>query len=104
MPRFYAENFAQNRSLLKNFIELANATVCTPAQLALAWLLAKSPDIIPIPGTTSLDHLRENSASVGVRLNSATLAAADRIINHSTVFGARYNEATQQEIDTEMFE
>jgi aryl-alcohol dehydrogenase-like predicted oxidoreductase len=104
MPRFNAENFAHNLSALKNFTELANASACTPAQLALAWLLAKSPDIIPLPGTTKLDHLHENSSSVGVTVNPAALVDAERIINRYTIFGARYNEATQQEIDTEMFE
>jgi aryl-alcohol dehydrogenase-like predicted oxidoreductase len=103
MPRFYAENFAKNLPLLNEFVKLAQASGCTPAQLALAWVLAKSPDIIPIPGTTSIDHLRDNAASVDVQVSAGSLAAAGKLINHATVVGARYNEVTQQEIDTEIF-
>ena len=103
MPRFYAENFPRNRALLGGFVQLAQAAGCTAAQLALAWLLAKAPEIIPIPGTTNMDHLRENVASITVKVSAASLAEAGRLINHSTVVGARYNDATQQEIDTEMF-
>jgi aryl-alcohol dehydrogenase-like predicted oxidoreductase len=71
--------------------------------LALAWVLAKSPDIIPIPGTTSMEHLRDNTASIDLQVSAAALVAAGQLINHATVIGARYNDATQQEIDTEMF-
>jgi aryl-alcohol dehydrogenase-like predicted oxidoreductase len=108
MPRFYADNFARNRVLLNGFTQLAKDAGCTNAQLALAWLLAKSSatscEIIPIPGTTNLEHLRENVWSHTLQVNPALLAEAGRLINHGTVVGARYNEATQQEIDTEMFE
>jgi aryl-alcohol dehydrogenase-like predicted oxidoreductase len=103
MPRFYAENFVRNRLLLGEFRRLAQRAGCTQAQLALAWLLARSADIIPIPGTTKLDHLQENVSSVAVQLDAVLLEEAGRLINHSTVIGGRYNEATQQEIDTEMF-
>ena len=107
MPRFYADNFARNLALLTGLTELANDAKCSPAQLALAWLLAKSStnscEIIPIPGTTNLDHLSENVASQQLQVNAASLAAAEQLINHTTVAGARYNDATQKEIDTEMF-
>jgi aryl-alcohol dehydrogenase-like predicted oxidoreductase len=107
MPRFYANNFSRNQLLLKALAQVADAAGCSTAQLALAWLLAKSPatscEIIPIPGTTKIDHLNENVASLSLQVNSALLAEAERVINHTTVAGARYNEATQQEIDTEMF-
>jgi aryl-alcohol dehydrogenase-like predicted oxidoreductase len=71
------------------------------AQLALAWVLARRGDIIPIPGTTRLDHLEENAAAVDVRLSPQTIARLDALINASTVSGPRYNEATFPEIDTE---
>jgi aryl-alcohol dehydrogenase-like predicted oxidoreductase len=103
MPRFYPENFAKNQSLLNEYSMLAKRAGCTPGQFALAWLLAKSKDIIPIPGTTSLSHLRENVAAAQVELDATLIAAAERLINQHTVIGARYNDATQQEIDTEMF-
>jgi aryl-alcohol dehydrogenase-like predicted oxidoreductase len=108
MPRFHANNFARNLLLLKGFSQVAKDAGCSTAQLALAWLLAKSPatscEIIAIPGTTKVAHLRENMAALSLQVNAAALADADRLINHATVAGARYNEATQQEIDTEMFE
>lgn len=103
MPRFYSENFPRNQALLVEYSQLAKRAGCTPAQFALAWLLAKSTDIVPIPGTTKLDHLRENVAGVDVRLTADAIAEVERLINHATVVGARYNEATQAEIDTEMF-
>jgi aryl-alcohol dehydrogenase-like predicted oxidoreductase len=103
MPRFYPESFSKNLELLPQFAKLAAQAQCSLAQLALAWLLAKSPDIVPIPGTTKLDHLLENVASIDLHVDTSILAAAERLINHSTVVGARYNEATQLEIDTEEF-
>jgi aryl-alcohol dehydrogenase-like predicted oxidoreductase len=103
MPRFYAESFSKNLELLPQFAKLAAQAHCSLAQLALAWLLAESPDIVPIPGTTKLDHLLENVASVDLHVDPSILAAAERLIDHSTVVGARYNEATQLEIDTEEF-
>jgi aryl-alcohol dehydrogenase-like predicted oxidoreductase len=103
MPRFYPENYQRNLKLLIAFDELATRAKCTPAQFALAWLLSKPQGPIPIPGTTKLDHLAENVASIRVNLDPAHIAEAEKLINHSTVAGARYNEATQQEIDTETF-
>ncbi len=103
MPRFYPENFARNLQLLNEFERLAKRAGCSPAQLALAWLLSKSQDIVPIPGTTELDHLLENIASVDVQLDDSLTSDIERLINHTTVIGTRYNDATQLEIDTEMF-
>jgi len=74
------------------------------AQLSLAWLLAQGDHVIPIPGTTSAAHLAENTAAQDIVLPAETLQKMDRIINSSTVSGARYPLATQQEIDTEDFE
>ena len=102
MPRFYPENLARNLPMLDSFVALSERAGCRPAQLALAWLLSK-PNIIPIPGTTKLDHLSENMASAALTIAPALLQEAERIVNHNTVIGARYNEATQQEIDTETF-
>ena len=71
------------------------------AQAALAWVLAQGEHIIPIPGTTRLDHLEENARAEQVRLSPAALANLDELINPSTVSGPRYSPAVQQEIDTE---
>jgi hypothetical protein len=71
------------------------------AQLVLAWLLAQGPDIVPIPGTTRLDHLRENVGGTALALDQRTVDRLDDLVNPRTVSGARYNAATQTEIDTE---
>ncbi len=100
-PRFQGENFARNLKLLDGFSTIARENDCTMAQLALAWLLARRDDIIPIPGTTRLDHLEENRRAVDVRLSPDTIARLDALINSKTVSGPRYNDATFAEIDTE---
>jgi len=73
----------------------------TMAQLVLAWLLAQGGDIVPIPGTTRGDHLEENVGATEITLASDTIAKLNDLINPRTVSGARYNAATQIEIDTE---
>ena len=103
MPRFEPENYAANRKLLDGCATLAQAAGCSMAQLALAWVLAQGDDVIPIPGTTRLDHLGENAGADDVRLDAATLAEVDRLINQNTVHGPRYNANTQREIDSEEF-
>jgi len=100
-PRFQGENFARNLKLLDGFSTIARENDCTMAQLALAWLLARRDDIIPIPGTTRLDHLEENTRAVDIRLSPDTIARLDALINSKTVSGPRYNDATFAEIDTE---
>jgi aryl-alcohol dehydrogenase-like predicted oxidoreductase len=101
MPRFMGDNFAANLKLLDRFIALAKANDCTPAQLCLAWLLAKAPHIVPIPGTTRVDHAEENFAALEVNLGAEGIAAVDELVNQQTVAGARYNAAAQASVDTE---
>jgi aryl-alcohol dehydrogenase-like predicted oxidoreductase len=103
MPRFEPANYAANLKLLPGYAALAREAGCTPAQLALAWLLAKGDNIIPIPGTTSLAHLQEDLAAVDVRIEPALMARLDALINQTTVTGARYSAQSQSEVDTEMF-
>jgi aryl-alcohol dehydrogenase-like predicted oxidoreductase len=103
MPRFQDEHFTANLRLLDGFTAVARALGCTPAQMALAWLLARGDQVVPIPGTTSIEHLEENMAAVDVSLNDETMARLDALINRHTVSGQRYNAATQAEIDTEEF-
>ncbi|MEH6576897.1 MAG: aldo/keto reductase [Amphritea sp.] len=103
MPRFEAENYALNLALLDKIEQVAKDEGCTPAQLALAWLLGKDDSIIPIPGTTNPQHLKENFSAVEVELSQEAFVRLDDIINRSTVVGTRYNVATQAEIDTEEF-
>jgi aryl-alcohol dehydrogenase-like predicted oxidoreductase len=101
MPRFQPEHFPKNLPLLDPLRELARTSGCTMGQLALAWLLAQAPFIVPIPGTTNVDHAAENAAAERVTVDRATLDALDAIVNPGTVSGARYNEKTQAEIDTD---
>jgi hypothetical protein len=103
MPRFQGEHFARNLALLPAYEALAVEAGCTPTQLALAWLLARDANIIAIPGTTQLAHLEENLGAAVVRLDADLIRRADVLINQTTIAGARYNAATQQEIDTETF-
>jgi aryl-alcohol dehydrogenase-like predicted oxidoreductase len=101
MPRFAEPNFSANARLLAPFRELARTAGGTPAQLALAWLLHKAPHLIPIPGTTSLEHLQENLGARQLRLAADVLARMEALINPATVSGARYSANAQSDIDTE---
>ncbi len=103
MPRFHADNFARNLPLLDGLRSLAERAGATPGQLALAWLLARDENILPIPGTTSIAHLEENLGADEVRLDAGLMDELDALINRHSVTGARYNAATQAEIDTEEF-
>lgn len=101
MPRFQDAHFAANLKLLDAFGALAESLSCTPAQLCLAWLLAKAPHIVPIPGTTKLDHLKEDFAAWSIDLKPQAVAAVDALVNAKTVSGPRYSAAMQASIDTE---
>ncbi len=103
MPRFQGEHFAANLRLLDGYRALAAEAGCTPAQLALAWLLAQGEHILPIPGTTRIDHLEEDVAAADLVLPAGLIARVEALINRATVSGPRYNAATQTEIDTEEF-
>jgi aryl-alcohol dehydrogenase-like predicted oxidoreductase len=103
MPRFDAANHAANLQLLPGYKALAAEAGCTPAQLALAWLLHKAPHIVPIPGTTSVAHLAEDLAAADVRLGAGLLARLEAHINQHTVAGNRYSAQSQSEVDTETY-
>ncbi|HZP65264.1 MAG TPA: aldo/keto reductase [Rudaea sp.] len=95
-PRFQGENFARNLDLVENVRSLAAAKGCTPAQLALAWVLAQGDDIVPIPGTKRRRYLDENLRSLDVVLDAADLAALDAAFPPQAAFGARYPQQMQQ--------
>ncbi|MEO8249448.1 MAG: aldo/keto reductase [Burkholderiales bacterium] len=103
MPRFDPATYAKNLTLLLPYLELAREVGCTPAQLALAWLLHRGPHIIPIPGTTSREHLAEDMAAADVQLGADAMARLDAMINQQNVVGPRYNSQSQSEVDTEVF-
>jgi aryl-alcohol dehydrogenase-like predicted oxidoreductase len=101
MPRFQGEAFRHNLTLLPAYQAIAREAGCTMGQLALAWLLTKDDTVVPIPGTTRLDHLEENLGAAGMRLSPEVMARLEALINPKTVEGPRYNAATQVDIDTE---
>jgi len=103
MPRFTPGTYAANAPLLPPFQAIAQGLGCTPAQLAIAWLLHRGQHILPIPGTTRVDHLLDNLGAADVRLDAAVMQQLDALINPHTVQGERYNTQGSGEVDTETF-
>src|SRR5438105_8322537 len=103
MPRFAPDNYAANLKLLPAYKAIAREAECSPAQLALTWLLHKAPHIIPVPGTTSVAHLREDLAAFHVKLEAGLIARLEALINQQTVSGNRYGDQSRAEVDTEEF-
>ncbi|QYY31560.1 aldo/keto reductase [Cupriavidus pinatubonensis] len=91
-PRFMGENFARNLALVDKVRALADAKGCTPAQLALAWVLARGPQIVPIPGTRRIANLDDNLGALDVRLDAKELADIDAIFPAGAAAGTRYAE------------
>jgi aryl-alcohol dehydrogenase-like predicted oxidoreductase len=89
-PRFHAGNFEQNANLVAPLLAMAERKRCTPAQLALAWLLAQGEDIVPIPGTKRRTHLADNLAALAVRLSPEDRATLAGAIDDTQVQGTRY--------------
>ncbi|TCJ39983.1 aldo/keto reductase [Parafrankia sp. BMG5.11] len=103
MPRFDQDNWPKNRALIDQFDALAAQAGITPAQLALAWLLAQGPHVHVIPGTTSSAHLEENFATLSLDVPAGLLEQAGTLINQDSVSGPRYSPAAQASVDTEEF-
>jgi aryl-alcohol dehydrogenase-like predicted oxidoreductase len=97
-PRFQVDNLAANLELVKRVEAFASKKGSTPAQLALAWVLAKGQDIIPIPGTKRRKRLEENLAAVDIRLSEDEVAALSAVIPRGAVAGPRYPEAMQRAV------
>lgn len=105
MPRFMEPaHWAANLRLRESYLGLAAEAGCTPAQLALAWLLAQGDDVIPIPGTTRVDHLLDDLGAARLALPAAVIERAGALINQRTVAGPRYSPQSSSEVDTETFE
>ena len=100
-PRFEPDNFARNRELLTPFGEIADREGCSMAQLALAWLLARGDNIVPIPGTKHHDWMIENAGAGDITLAVETVAELDLLINEDTVSGNRYTDALMASTDSE---
>ena len=92
-PRFQGENFERNLEIVKRVEEIAREKHCTPAQLALAWVLAQGNDIVPIPGTKRRKYLQENAGALGVELTTTDLARIQEVAPPEAFAGSRYPEA-----------
>lgn len=103
MPRFEPATYAKNLALLPPHEALARQAGCTPAQLALAWLLARGEHVLPIPGTTQRKHLAENLGARDIDLPPAVMAELDTLFAPERISGKRYAAQSQSEVDTEQF-
>lgn len=103
MPRFAPEHWEHNLPLQQRLAALAQQAGCTPAQLALAWVLSRGPHVHALPGTTRLDHLQEDLQALHVQPDAALLAELDATFAPQAVSGARYNAQGEDEVDTERF-
>ncbi len=98
-PRFQGENFQKNLQLVERIQEMARARGCTPAQLALAWIITRGEDIVPIPGTKRRSYLEENAAASDIRLSDEDLARINEIAPKGVAAGARYPEAMMNAVN-----
>jgi aryl-alcohol dehydrogenase-like predicted oxidoreductase len=97
-PRFAPENLSRNMTLVQRIEAIARAKRCTPGQLALAWLLARGEDIVPIPGTKHPERLKENLGALAVTLSETELAQISNAIPVGAAAGLRYPEAQMQSV------
>jgi aryl-alcohol dehydrogenase-like predicted oxidoreductase len=98
-PRFSAENIAANRPIVEFLRQFAEKKKATPAQIALAWLLAQKLWIVPIPGTRKMDHLQENLGAINVHLTPADLREIESALSGIAVEGGRMNEEQMRVVD-----
>lgn len=99
MPRFQGENFQKNLDLVARIEQMAREKHCTPAQLALAWVLAQGEDMVPIPGTKRRKYLEQNLAAIDIKLTRDDLARIDQVTPKGAAAGARYPEAVMATVD-----
>ncbi len=99
LPRFGEENFRRNLLLIDRLEELARSKGCTPAQLALAWLLARDPHVVPIPGTKRRKNLEENVVAADLHLSPDDLRHVEEALPESAVAGARYGAAAMASVN-----
>jgi aryl-alcohol dehydrogenase-like predicted oxidoreductase len=103
MPRFQGAAYQHNLALLNPVKEVAKAHNVTAAQIALAWVLAKAPHIVAIPGTTSYEHLKDNFEAQSIVLHAEEIALLDDVFEPNKILGHRYPPAMQVDVDTEEF-
>ncbi|ACK70336.1 aldo/keto reductase [Gloeothece citriformis PCC 7424] len=98
-PRFQGENFYRNLQLVEKIKEIATEKNCTPAQLALAWLLAQGEDIIPIPGTKNCQRLEENLGAIDIEMSQEDLQRIEEVAPLGVAAGTRYPEALMHTVN-----
>jgi aryl-alcohol dehydrogenase-like predicted oxidoreductase len=98
-PRFQGENFQKNLQLVSRVEEIAREKGCTPAQLALAWVMAQGQDIVPIPGTKRRKYLEENAGALDVELTEADLKRIDEVAPRGVAAGTRYPAAMMSSVN-----
>ncbi|MBL4906193.1 MAG: aldo/keto reductase [Sneathiella sp.] len=103
MPRFQPDLYEKNLELLEEYSNLAEEADCSMAQLAIAWVQAQGEHIIPIPGTTSIEHMIENAGADQVQISEDVMTCLDALINQNTVHGGRYDTGAQSTVGTEEF-
>lgn len=91
LPRYQGEHWKNNQKLVAEFAEMAVRKKITPAQLALAWILAQGENIIPIPGTKRINNLEENAGAVEAVLSFEDMACIEKILGEYPNVGNRYN-------------
>ncbi len=96
LPRFKGDNWENNKKLVDEFSEFASSKNCTPAQLALAWVLAQGEDIIPIPGTKRIKYLEENASAVDVNLTEEDLKTLYNLVSKYPNIGQRYSDGAMK--------
>lgn len=99
-PRFQGENFTKNLELVRGIMEMAKGKGCTPSQLALAWVLSRGTDIVPIPGTKKQSYLDDNIQALEVVLSREDLLRIDRLFPLHAASGERYPEAAMKTLDS----
>ena len=95
-PRFQGDNFSKNLHLVERVEAISREKGVTAGQIALAWVLSHGNDIVPIPGTTSVRHLEENVAALGIHLSGDDLARIEEVFPRGAASGARYPEAAMR--------
>ena len=98
-PRFQRDNFQKNLDIVERVTRVASRKHCTPAQLALAWVLAQGEDVVPIPGTKRRERLEENAAAADIRLSADDLREIDALLPQGIAAGTRYPEAGMRAVN-----
>ncbi len=100
LPRFSGDNFFNNLELVKTVKEIAESKGCTPSQLALAWVLSKGDDVVPIPGTKHVKYLEDNFGALDVNLDEESIAKIDEVFPIDVAYGQRYADMSPIRAET----